>query len=99
MFCNDIFSVNLGVYLRCTYIGMTEHFLYHAQICPSFKEMRGKGVTKSMGRNPLGDACQHYQLLDNFPDPDPRKPFPKPIQENNPLPAQALHIASIKIVP
>ena len=39
---------HMGVNLRCRNIGMAQHFLYAAQICPICQEVAGERVAQNM---------------------------------------------------
>ena len=39
---------DMGIDLRCGYVGMAEQLLHDAQICPVLQQMAGESVTQHM---------------------------------------------------
>jgi hypothetical protein len=78
---SEMAAVDMGVYLRCGDIGMTEQLLYHTQVRPSLKEMGGETVAKRMRMQPI-DVCPSTVIRDDIEDALARYAAAPPVEKN-----------------
>lgn len=64
----DVVSIDVGVDLCRSDVGVTEHLLDCAQICTTFEEMRRKGMAEHVRMNVLRDIGADTRFLDDVPD-------------------------------
>jgi hypothetical protein len=78
-----VLSIDVGVHLRRRDIGVAEHFLHSAQVCPTLEKMCSEGMPERVRVNLLLDSCRYAKLVDNLPDRHATEFFPSRIQEEN----------------
>lgn len=62
-----VFAVDVGVDLRRRNIGVAKHFLYGAKVGATFEKVSCKGMSESVRRHALRDACLVDVFTKNFP--------------------------------
>lgn len=67
----DVVSIDVGVDLCRSNVGVTKHFLYCAEICTTLEEMRRKRMAEHMRMNVLRDIGADARFLDDVPDGHP----------------------------
>ena len=59
---------NMCIYLCSTYVGMTQHHLHRAQVCPTFEEMGSKRVSQGVRSERSFHSCLTPIFLQQFPE-------------------------------
>ncbi len=62
------FTGNMGIYLRRGDVAVSEHHLYRPQVRSSLDQVRGKGMTKTMGAYFFSYTGRQAVFLDFAPD-------------------------------
>src|SRR2546423_8023296 len=89
-----IVPVYVRVELRCGEVGVAEHLLYRAKICPALEQVRRKRVAQRVRRHALGEAGTPRVGFDDAPRTDARERRASRVQEQD-----AATFAAIQIGP
>ena len=59
-------TVDVGIYFGCRDTLVTEHCLYHTEVCTALEQMGGKGVAEGVRADTFLYTGHHNQLLDEM---------------------------------